>query len=324
MLAFNNLLKLVEFREHGEETIFNLGLFLSFASLFFFPFWIFLLCAVIILALFTRCDFRRHLLVVFAFLLPHLFLFSTYYFFDEHEALWRYFYRANFQLNWSNLAFKGMWGMGSIPLFYLILSLLFLSREARFTRYQGQLIQVMFLWLFFSLLFILQIDQLRNQHLLIFIPGISFLITHFLLVIRRKKFAELNFWILFIGIVSIHYLMLTGYIDPGRKNTEFVNVSQNSEFQGKKILVLDDNLEAYQKNTLGSPFLDWKLSKAIFMDPRSYENVLKVYDGIKADPPEIIFDPYHYMSPFLLHFSDEDLQYEKKGDLFIKLTKSGN
>src|SRR5688500_5311784 len=83
LLAINNLFHEIEFRNQRDESIFNVGLCTSLASLFAFSFIVYLFAAVVILLLFTRSNIRKFLLLIFGFLLPHLLAISIAYLNDS-------------------------------------------------------------------------------------------------------------------------------------------------------------------------------------------------------------------------------------------------
>ena len=56
LLALNSLFKQLEFREQGNESIFNLGLYIGIASLFALSFAIFIVACSLILIFFTRSS----------------------------------------------------------------------------------------------------------------------------------------------------------------------------------------------------------------------------------------------------------------------------
>ena len=87
--ALNNLFKEIEFREQRDESIFNLGLYISLASLFLFSFSVYLVGAVITLIIFTRSSPRKYFLMIFGFLLPHLLLLASFYLMDGAHAVTR-------------------------------------------------------------------------------------------------------------------------------------------------------------------------------------------------------------------------------------------
>ncbi len=96
LLALNYLFQEIEFRTDRDESIFNLGLCISLASLFAFSFTIFLIGAIVVLVLFTRSTSRKFLLLIFGYLLPHLFVISLAFLRGSTTELWEFFYLPNF------------------------------------------------------------------------------------------------------------------------------------------------------------------------------------------------------------------------------------
>jgi hypothetical protein len=299
LLALNNLFKEIEFRMPRDETTFNLGLYLSLASLFYFPYVTFVFGILIILFLFARTDARKVLLLIFAFLLPHLFVLTVTYVGGSAANVWTYFYLSSLEFNKNFLmSVKGMLLLGSIPILYLFISMIMLNRLARFSKYQSQLLQSIFLWIGFCFIYFLFCRDMRPQTLIVMIPPITFLFTHFLLLIRRKKFAEMNTWILLLGTVTMSYLARydkIGGIDYGPLLVE----APGSAHAAKTVLVLGPETGYYLNNTAATPFINWSLAREVFEEPAYYESVTAVYDGLKSDMPEVIIDPDNLMAPFL-------------------------
>ena len=66
----------------------------------------------------------------------------------NHGFLFQHFYAPNLTLSTLTLVgLKSILILGSVPIAYFFFSLFMLNREAHFTKYQSQLLQVMFLWL---------------------------------------------------------------------------------------------------------------------------------------------------------------------------------
>lgn len=127
-------------------------------------------------------------------------------------------------------------------------------------------------------------------------PSFAFFITHLVLLIRRRRFAEINLWILLIGVVSVSYLARYGKIDSINYSALVVPAGISSP--EKKVLILDDDIATYRTNQLASGFFDWNLSRSIFENPDVYENVLLVYNSLNNDPPDVIIDPNNVMEMF--------------------------
>lgn len=310
LLALNYLFKEIEFKIQRDETVFNLGLFISLATLCSFANSIYLLAALGILAFYTRSSPRKYMLLAFGFLLPHLVVLSLYFLIGDLQELWVYYYQPNFGFPASPLiSLKGLFVLGAIPLFYLLVSVVILNREARFSKYQSQLLQAMFLWLMSSFPLIFFSRDLRPQSLIVLIPSFAYFITHLLLLIRRKKFAEINLWVLLIGVVMVSYFSRYGKLTS--VNYDTLIVKQRLSPPAKKVLMLGDDITVYTGNELGSGFFDWTLSREIFERPDYYENVITVDNFFKADPPDVIIDSNNVMPEFFKRMPQLEKQFTK-------------
>lgn len=322
LLALNNLFKEIEFREQRNESIFNLGLYISLASLFSFSLFLYLPGALIILIIFTRHPPRKYFLLICGFIIPHLLLMSIFYLQDSFSEMWMYYYVPNLSLNVTRYISAGsLWWLGALPLFFLLVSLFMLNREARLTKYQTQLVQSMFFWMVFSFLHLFFSKDIRPQSFITVIPSLSFFITHALLVIHKKKVAEISVWILLLTTVCISYLARYGAIgvDYGK-----LIVKEDKATEGvQKALALDNDISIYKNHSLASPFFNWDLSMEIFSTPDYYESVIKVYQGIINDPPDVIRDRDDKLKPFLERIPDLKRMYVRN-DIFYVKKKANN
>jgi hypothetical protein len=320
LLALNNLFKEIEFRSPRDETVFNLGLYVSIASLLDFSYVIYLPGVLLILALFTRSNLRRFLLLGFGFLLPHLVLSTLYFIDDEMGALWSYYYREGFRfISRDLISFKSLLILCSVPLFYLLVALFIMNRDARLSKYQSQLSQAMFVWFLVSLAHLFITDHFRPQSLLVLIPSASFFFTHFLLLIRRRKFAEMNIWILLVGILAISNLSRYGFIKSVDYSRLMVRAS-SVDTANKSVLMLTHDFTDYQSNTVAPPFTDSRLSLQIFQHPEFYENVLLVNRLFEVNPPEVIIDPDNLMKPYLERLPVIRRQYKKTKEGYQRIS----
>jgi len=312
LFALNNLLREMEFRTQQIHTLLNLGLYVSVASLFSFAYVVFLPAVLIIVLIYSRRNVRSFLLLLTGFALPHVLLCTFYLLADETSSLWNFYYLPNLAFH-ANRYMDGtslLW-LGALPLFYFLISFVVLNSDCRFTKYQSQLVQIMSMWMIFSVVQIFYAKNLRPQTLIPMLPALAFYLTHFLLLIRRKRFVELNFWILFLGVISISYFSRYGYIKQVRYENLIVKSAEEPQrIKNKNLLVLKDAPSYYLQNTLATSFLNWELSQHIFSSPEYYENVLRVSKQMESDPPEVILDPDEYMPPFFERLPKLKLEYE--------------
>jgi hypothetical protein len=320
LLAMFNVFSEMEFRGSRDETVLNLGLFVAMASLFYFPFVIFLFAILIILFLFARTGLRKILLLVFGFLLPHVLMLTIAYMNDGAGKMWQNYYLSNLEFGGDMLvSVKGIMILGAIPIFYFVVSMVMLNRQARFSKYQSQLLQTIFLWIGFSFIFFLFCPELRPQSFVVLIPALSFLFTHFLLLIKRKKFAEMNTWILLIGLVTFSYLARYDKLS-GVSYDRLTITKHQEEITQKRVLVLGNEPEYYVNNKAGSSFINWDLAEETFTSPEYFESVSDVYTGIKSDPPDVIVDKQNLLMPFLERIPEIKNSYKREGQLYRKIS----
>jgi hypothetical protein len=311
LLALNNLFKEIEFKTQRDETILNLGFFISVASLFNFSYALYLPGTILILIIFTRTTPRKHLLLLFGFLLPHLVLATVYFMNDSLVALWVNFYLPNLTPAASVLVeASGLLWLCAVPLFFLMVALFVINRNAHLSRYQLQIFQAIFFWFLIGLGQLMISKDLRPQHLLPMIPPVSFFLTHYLLLGRKRKLSEFTLWVILLSVVSVAYLVRYDKLEVIRYDNLFVQTPPSS-VSGSRLLILGDDLSPYRQNQLAPPFLDWSLSRQIFESPEYYENVLLVNRLFDRDLPEVIIDPKNLMASFSDRLPSLKLKYEK-------------
>ena len=319
LLALNNLFREIEFRVQREGTIINVGFYTGLASVFVFTYSIFLLAAFVILIVFTRISFRKSLLLLFGFFLPHVVIGVYYYFRDALPALWNNFYLENLLHTDTNLiSGKSLLMLGLLPIVYFVFSLFMMTREARFTKYQSQLFQVMFLWLLFCLVQIFLTRQLTPHSLIIMIPSLAYFFSHYLLLIRRKWIAESMLWILIIGIISVGLYAVRGNISSIDYSRMFVTAPK-TQITNKKVMVLGDDLSVYRNNELGGYFLDWRLSERTLNGVQYYDHVLTIDEMFHSCPPDVIVDERGMFATLASRIPALMNMYKKDGEnLYLK------
>ena len=322
LLALNNLFKEIEFRIQRDETILNLGVCLGLATLVIFSYIVFLVATLIILIVFTRISLRKALLLLFGFALPHAMLVTLYFYLGYTAELWQNYYSPNLTVSGVNLiSMQGILVLGTVPMIYFVFSMVMLNREARFTKYQSQLFQVMFLWLLAGVLNVFVVRELSPQSFIIFIPSLSYLISHYLVLIRRKWIAEIMLWLFLLGLISMNILTRYNRLQNVDFRSMFPNASPYDKAIGnKRVMVLCSDAGIYRQNKLAGYFPDWSLSKTIFEEPDYYENILLIDRAFQIDPPEVIIDPNDVMKEIFERIPRLKPHYKREGELYKKIS----
>jgi hypothetical protein len=323
LLALNNLFREIEFRVERDGIIVNVGFYIGLASIFVFTYSIFLVAAFVILFVFTRISFRKSLLLLFGFFLPHVILVVLYFYKDALPALWNNFYLENvIHTDLNLISGKSLLLLGALPVTYFVCSLFMMTREARFTKYQSQLFQVMFLWIVFCVIEIFLTRQLSPHSLIIMIPSLAYFFSHYLLLIRRRWIAEMMLWVLIIGIISISNLGARGNIGAIDYSRMFVSAPKRAvPVTDKKVMVLGDDLSIYRNNTLGGYFLHWPLSERTLNGIQYYDNVLKIDRMLQTVPPDVIVDQIGMFDKLAARIPSLGVRYKKEKESIYVRTK---
>lgn len=321
LFALNQLFHEIEFKIQNDVIILKLGVYLGLTTFLVFSYWVFLLLSIIILIGLTRAGFRKIALMIFGFLLPHALVITLYYYNGETGLLWKNYYISNMTLFGEMIvSTKGLFVLGAVPLTYFVFSIFMMNREARFTKYQSQLMQVMFLWLLFSLLQVMIARQVTPTSLITFIPPLAYFISHYLLLINRKWIAEMMLWLFIGGIMSMNLLTRAGRVESVVFKRMFPTPSTYAnQIENQKVMLLGPGLEIYQRNELGGFFLNWKLSEPIFEDLDTYSNVEIVASCFQMDPPQVIIDKGDRMKQVMDRIPSLATQYKKEGIIYRKV-----
>ena len=312
LLAINCLLKEIEFKRQRDETMHNLGFYLGLASLCVFSYIVFFVGVIALLLVLTRVELRRFLLFLFGFALPHMLLSLWYFWNDELPYVWTNFYAANLEWNPGTLiSSSSLFTLVALPLVYLVFSLVMLRRDARLTKYQSQIFQVMFFWLGFGMLEILFSNDRTPQALLVCVPPIVYFINHYLLLINRRWIAETMFWVLVLGVLSVASLAVSNAL-PVDYSTLFVKPSSVTE-SNQKVMVLSDDLTPFQQNKPAGYFLEWSLAEPVFHDPTYYQHVVQVAAALQNNPPDLVIDPQNKLAAFMPYLPDIQKKYKHEG-----------
>ncbi len=321
LLALNNLFREIEFRIQREETILSLGVYLGAASIFVFTYAIFLVGALMILVIYTRISLRKVLLIIFGFLLPHLILFLIYLRWDALRLLWENFYLPNLVgqrqlwVSWRSVLY-----LLALPAGYFVISLFMLTREARFTKYQSQLFQVMFWWLLIALVEIMVTKSFTPHSFITTVPSLTYFVSHYLLLIRRRWIAEMMFLLFMGGILLISNLARTGRLSAIDYSAMKVAPGNHSAaVAGKKVMVLGNDLPVYLQNRLGGFFLNWPLSRETVAGMEYYDHVVKVNEAFLHNPPDVVIDHENLMPGVMERIPLVKETYRKQGNYYWRV-----
>ncbi|AEI47031.1 hypothetical protein [Runella slithyformis] len=301
LLAFGTLIRQMQ-REGVTDEVFELGFYLSVATLFYLPMGLFLLWAFLSMLLYTGANFRQHTLAFFGYVFPIALSALFFFFRGALDELSQNLLTSAFRAHRYNLQdFLGVIGtMGGI---FLIGGLGFLQtiRYPRFINYQGRCQQIMGLWVITAFISIGLMPFIAPMQFIIFIPPVTFFSVNFFMLIQRRWLSEVLFLIVFVAIVFFRYqssflnnpISLTN--SARLDNLKIKRTPLPPSIRQQKILVIGEDEGEYRDNFPATAYINWELARYDFENLDSYESVISIFDNFKADPPTYVVDKENVM-----------------------------
>ena len=319
LLAIDRVLKQIQFRDQDENNLTLLGVYTGISSLFVFTYSIFYFAILIILILNSRLELRQLLLFTVTFLFPHLILFTVYFMMNDQLYLWTNFYLPNFQFNTrSTMEASGLLILAAVPLTYLFFALLMALRNARMTKYQSQIFQIMVFWLIFGLIEVWIARQRTAQSLIVCAAPLAYLINFYLIRIRRARIANFMLWVFLSGTLAVAAISNSGKISAVNYAKNYPTSIQ-SDLLDKKLLILSDEPAHFIHNSCGGFFPEWALSEEIFRQPGYYEHVEILNQAFQKNPPDLIIDPADLMPGVFQYLPEIESSYQRSGDRYERI-----
>ena len=325
LLAMRQLFSHLEERL-SDEGILTIGFLIGVAGLFFYTNSFFIVPVFLIFALFTGSSVQKYLLLVYGFGLPFL---LTWIFFYWKEGLNEYY--INFIYSIFTLSIKSFTNFYSIlliiavPMLFYFLSLQKVLSTGRFNNHQAKIQQSIFFFFIAAFISWFFIRERQPFQLMIFAIPVAFFLTHYFLLLRNKFFVEVVFIVFFATIIVVNYgtfyydkipRYLIDYQDLLVKSTDYDEL-----VDGKKILVLGDNLHLYKNATLAGPYLNWQTSSRHLTRPEYYDNLTTIYQNFVQDLPEVIIDEKAVITTLFDRMPGVAHMYEKKNSNIYVLTE---
>ena len=299
LLAFGTLLKQMD-REGATDEVFEMGFYLSIATLFYLPNVVFLVWAFFSLLIYTGTNFRQHALSFFGFVFPIAFTVLVFFFRNSLDDFNRNLLASTFRVRQYNLSdFQAVLICFSLPLLFTALGFFRIVGHGRFVNFQTRVHQIMLLWLLIATVSVALMPYLAPMQFIAFLPPIAFFTTNFFLLFRKKWIAE----IIFLGLLSlVLFVQYQGILNivPNWTVLRLDNLRTKESalpavIQQQKILVVGPNAGEYRNNFPATAYLDWDLARYDLENVNNYESVISVFDNFRVDPPEFVIDKMNLM-----------------------------
>ncbi len=301
LIAIGGVLGHMELKAKRDEQLLYIGLHLGVAVMFYLPYIIVVPLILLCFAFFTGTVPRRYLLFLYGTFLPVVLAIMFYMFTGRLREVFLQFvytlvdYPVTSYFTWVEFLI-----LFSLPLFFLLAGIFRVIQGARLTVFQSNLSQFMILWLLVGAAYFFINKEMATAYLVIFVPPVSFFISHYFFSIRKKWLAEIAFIIFLTGPVLFNLGTIYSFFftaDFIATDKYIVQANPYEVTTGKSVLVLSTDLSPYQDARSATPFLDYYLSRDLFANPGYYDNLTRISSGFSFDMPDVIIDPEGLMGP---------------------------
>ena len=269
------------------------GFILGLAALSYLPLAAFMVVAFFAVMLFASNAFRSTLLLLCGFIFPFAVV-LTYFFYTGalHEFIEMYLLRpwlakVTFIRPPADLAKIAL--LPALVLLFSIANTLSLPQRLVF---QVKFQQVMWVWLFTSLVLIFTRDEISAGTFVLLLPPLAYF-GEFLFSGNLKKWIlNLLFLLLLAGVILLRYREVTGINRFLNIDNSVLVLPDNAPLpvKGSVVVVLGNDARYYQYNKVATPYLNWKLAQRHFGKLHEYYAVYALANNFKQEPPTYIID----------------------------------
>ena len=310
LLSINNIFRRID-NEVTDELFLYAGLYLGVAVLFYLPAIVYFIVLLASLLLFSSPASRRLFLFFYGLLIPIIVAFCYFYWFDAHWAfLDSYLGRGILNIRSYSMGLIDLLIISSFFLTLLLITIFVVLGTGKFANFQSKIQQVMLLTIGGGLLAVLAGVELGPSQLIMFVPALSFFLSHYVLILRKPLYQITVPYLLVIVLLIYPYLDFPGIAHKPEKE---------SELSEQSLMYLGDDLANYKTYKIASPFLDKELKKYWIEKLDYYQPAARIFDIIRQSDPDVIIDEEGILSKMFFRYPDLEASYEKSGDKYTRV-----
>lgn len=316
VLALRHLFSQTVLQKEGSDSILLIGLFGGIAACFHFPLVTFLPFMLISGVIVSGFSFRQLVLSLIAYSMPFTII-ALYYFWND--SLWIFF--EEFVIDPRKVDRYLHVGLNDLTVLFLpamvfavmgfVVGALFQSQTVN----QQKQFQLMFLFVLFGISSMFLSNRITPYQLVMILPGMAYFATQLFVAYEKGVFIKALSWLFILGIPFGGFFWIVLKSTSGEINAyaiDFVEKHQSTE--GKRVLVLGDDLGYYRDASLGSRYLNYRLAKNILGDTTDLRNSSEVFRVFSTERPEIIIDQDGMFETLSNRLSPLQDIYQKVGD----------
>ncbi|MCP9761678.1 hypothetical protein [Lacihabitans soyangensis] len=294
LMALNSTLRQIEKREGVGDDVFEAGLFLGIATLFHLPSFVLLAWAILVLFLYTGINIRQTFMVILAFIMPIFFMYLYFYFNDQAEYftdIW--LFHLSYSFDFSLLGLRDILVTFVLPMALGFFGIIRVLRGHRYNSFQNRSHQLIIISSIFILVSFFVSGQYTPSNMIYIVAPLAFFCAGFFIHGKKMLIPETLFLLFFVTTLFISVSgakPFLGVSQNGLANFRVIESELKPQYQGKRIFVTGQHIDAYKTNEMATGYLSWSLAKNDFEKPNNYVSLSNIYNNFKKDMPEVIID----------------------------------
>jgi hypothetical protein len=316
VLALRHLFSQTVLQKEGSDSILLIGLFGGIAACFHFPLVTFLPFMLISGVIVSGFSFRQLVLSLIAYSLPFTII-ALYYFWND--SLWIFF--EEFVIDPRRVDRYPHVGLRDLLVLFLpgmvfsVMGFVVGAVLQSQTVNQQKQFQLMFLFVLFGIGSLFLSNRITPYQLVMILPGMAYFGTQLFAAYEKGPFIKALSWIFILGIPFGGFLWIVLKSNSGEINTYAIEFTEkHASTEGKRILVLGQDLGYYRNSSLGSRYLNYSLTKNVLNDTTDLRNSAEVFRVFSTEMPQVIIDDDGLFENLSNRLSPLQDIYQKQGD----------
>ncbi|MBO0359680.1 hypothetical protein J0X19_17095 [Hymenobacter sp. BT186] len=282
---------------YDNRRLFRAGFLVGVAALCYLPLALFLLVGLFAVIVFAANSFRSFLLLLCGFGFPYA-VAATFFLYSDAIPAFRQFHLAptlsGLVMGADGLPLPLQWKLLVLPGAVLLLALARSFTTALGLVFQVKFQQLMLVWLLVAVLMMAVGRGTAPGSVGLLLPPITYFSLYLWQKAPRMWVMEMLFLAVLGCVVSVRYrevLHLEGLLRfPAEARYAVQPSARYAKVQGQRLLVLGDDMRPYLNNSVGSPYLDWRLAQADFGHLSEYAGVYRLSRNLSTVPPTMVID----------------------------------
>lgn len=316
VLALRHLFSQTVLQKEGSDSILLIGLFGGIAACFHFPLVTFLPFMLISGVIVSGFSFRQLVLSLIAYSLPFTII-ALYYFWND--SLWIFF--EEFVIDprtvdrYTHVGLRDLLVLFLPGMVFSVMGFVVGAVLQSQTVNQQKQFQLMFLFVLFGMGSLFLSNRITPYQLVMILPGMAYFGAQLFAAYEKGPFMKALSWIFILGIPFGGFLWIVLKSNSGEINTYAIEFAEkHASTEGKRILVLGEDLGYYRDASLGSRYLNYSLTKNILNDTTDLRNSAEVFRVFSTERPQVIIDEDGLFENLSNRLSPLKDIYQKQGE----------